>query len=54
MGLVPLFLLFKMFSGSREGFKCAEKSSCNYQQDTTCTSDKGQNLTRKSDNTWGK
>lgn len=53
LGLVLLFLLFKMFSGSREGFKCAKSSSCNYQQDTNCTSEKGQNLTCKSNNTWG-
>ena len=54
LGLLILFLLFKMFSGSREGFKCAQSISCNYGQDTTCTSAKGQNLTCKSNYTWGK
>lgn len=53
LGLVLLFLLFKMFSGSREGFKCARFAGCNYDVDPPCTSDKGQSLTCKSNNTWG-
>ncbi len=53
--LVILYFLFRIiFSSSREGFKCAQSSTCIYNQDTTCTSGKGQQLTCQPNGTWGK
>ena len=46
LGLVLLFLLFKMFSGSREGFgsSCVSGGNCD-SNDTTCTANAGQTCT---------